>query len=1611
MAIILRPYWRPLGGLRGLRGLSTIPERQKSVIMDGNTAAAHAAYAMVEQAFIYPISPSSPMCELAAEWAAQGRKNVFGTTVNVTQMQSEGTLGSLMPWETVRALREGSLSPQNPHARACNTGTDVWFQGMEASNRYYDATPGIVQSVLDDISRVTGRGPYHLFELAGDPEARHVVVCMGSAFSVLAECVPPGHAAVNVRLYRPWSPKDFLACLPPTVERVTVLDRTKDNGAVGEPLFMDVATSFMAGDKSRFRKIPEVLGGRYGLGSKDLTPKDAMAVFRNGELAEPKKKFTVGIVDDVTQLSLPPIPPAVVPQVGQDVTECAFFAMGSDGTVSANKNAIKLIGDNTDLFVQGHIVYDSKKAGGATVSHLRFGKEPINKPYEIVEAGYVAVHEPTWPKKFPKAIMAKLRDGGTLVINSHCSTAEELEKILPAEMLQAIYEKNAELWVVDALSLAKKFGLGKHINNVMQAVFFKLGFDASVLNYETKALPMLLDSLAKTYARKGEDTIRRNSEAAKAATASLVRIQVPEAWATAEATSTQSRTLTGDATFDNISYRVGRMEGSELPVSAIEVHGRYPTGMTKYEKRGIAPAIPIVDMDKCTQCNLCSIICPHAAIRPFLLNTVENDAAPTDNRPAKGGAEVQGFSYRVQVSPLDCTGCEACSWICPDDALTMVNVSTLGDDPVVDRETANWDYLINLPERSAPRHNSRDTARQSQLALPMLEFSGACAGCGETPYAKLVTQLFGERMVISNASGCSGVWGAAAGFSSYTKNDRGEGPAWGRSLYEDAAEYGLGAATATHTRRKFLREQVAELLGKTRPDSGLSPTSVDLLYRWSNGGWKDPAVSQDIARVLPKSLMRDLEGIPEGDLRTTIEKVLSVSGEFVKVSHWVFGGDGWAYDIGFGGLDHVLASGTDINVMVMDTEGYANTGGQKSKATQLSAVQKFATDGYRRPKKNLAEMFMGYGNVYVASIAVGASPSQSVKALIEADSYAGPSIVLTYSPCIEHKIKFPRGLSRLAEEMAKAVNTGYWPLFRYDPAKIDSGMNPFVLDAPKRLTGQVHDFTDLEDRFGALERTHPEDAKSLAVQLQTHITNNFEALRRRHLEGARASTMLVRVGVSPEAAEKEHGEASHRVLIVYGSDTGNTAELASRFGNMCRSRGVGVDGVLDMSEVDSLAQLPTGTGTTLVVMTSTVGEGDLPPTAEAFKAMLDSVDQGALATTRVAVFGLGDSSYHHFCGAAKALEESLHRAGAVRVAPTGLGDDQAEDKFETAFEQWTPTIWPALDAPQDEIISDPAALPSSPYSVAHVPAPPVSIDSPAILPSSSPPGTFPLAVTSNTRLTPEGYDRTVNHVTMKVFDGMEGRPHHDLSYHLGDALAMYPSNDPKAVSSWLIEYGLDPGAYISVATPPGDNRRGAFFRSGPVSLESVFTELLDLFGKPTGRFYRQLARFASDPEERRRIEEVSSTPASMATTIAEALLSFKYGAPVRLGAYYSAETVHPHTSVPFFMKLIRYYGARHKAKDFAFGDEFEGYTRAGVLTEVVGAFSRDQQEKVYVQHRIAQDHTRLYDLLVTKGGYFYLCGQAGHVQQEVEDALATALGSRDALDNLIAERRYSLELY
>ncbi|KAF4734003.1 hypothetical protein FOZ63_026774, partial [Perkinsus olseni] len=758
-------------GLRRVRGLSTLSSEEKKVIMDGNTAAAHAAYAMVEQAFIYPISPSSPMCELAAEWAAQGRKNVFGTTVNVTQMQSEGgaagalhgvldrgglaatftcsqglllmipnmyiisgqlspcvfhvtaralskhglsifaehtdvmavrqtgwamlvantvqecmdmsavahiatlrssipflhffdgyrtshelnkivpidydTLGSLMPWDAVAALREGSLNPQQPHARACNTGTDIWFQGMEASNRFYDATPGIVQTVLDDVSMATGRGPYRLFEYSGDPEARHVVVCMGSAFSVLADCVPPGHGALNVRLYRPWSPSDFLASLPSTVERVTVLDRTKDNAAVGEPLFMDVATSFVTGDTGRFQRIPQVLGGRYGLGSKDLTPKDAMAVFRNGELSKPKRKFTVGIVDDVTQLSLPPVPPAMLPSADPSVTECVFFAMGSDGTVSANKNAIKLIGSNTDLYVQGHIVYDSKKAGGATVSHLRFGGRPINKPYEIVEAGYVAVHEPTWPKKFPKAIMAKLRQGGTLVLNSHCTTAAELERILPPEMLQAIAEKEAQLWVVDALAIAQKHGLGKHINNVMQAVFFKLGFDSSILDYNTRALPMLLDSLAKTYARKGEETIRRNSEATKAATDSLVRIEVPREWATADVGSGE-RAVTGDPTFDSISYRVGRMEGSDLPVSAIDVRGRYPTGMTKYEKRGIAPMIPIVDMDKCTQCNLCSIICPHAAIRPFLLDTVENDSVPAETRPAKGGPEVQGFHYRIQ---------------------------------------------------------------------------------------------------------------------------------------------------------------------------------------------------------------------------------------------------------------------------------------------------------------------------------------------------------------------------------------------------------------------------------------------------------------------------------------------------------------------------------------------------------------------------------------------------------------------------------------------------------------------------------------------------------------------------------------------------------------------------------------------------------------------------------------------------------------------------------------------------------------------------------------------------------------------------------------------------
>lgn len=1598
--------------------------------------------------------------------------------LNKIQVIDYDSIKELVPLEELKRFRERGLTPIKPLAKACNTGSDIFFQGSEAVNSFYDRTPVAVQDMMNRVSQITGRN-YKLFEYIGPPDAEHVMVTMGSSFHTIKEVlnsrIDSGrHGVVNVRLYRPWSAADLMAAIPHSVKRITVLDRTKEAGALGEPLFLDVVASIQL-DPSR--RDVEVFGGRYGLGAKEFSPYHVMDIMRNAESASPMRKFTVGIVDDVTHTSLPISSDRFeIPFKG---SESIFFAMASDGTVSANQNAVNLIGSNTDLYVQAHIWNDSKKAGGATVSHLRFSPDPIHKPYEINQASFVAISEPTWPKKFPAAILKKLSPGGTLLLNSHCKDSDMLEKVLPGEFMKGLAQKQINVWTVDARKVALESGLKSSlINNVMQSAFFKLAL-GSVLPYETKALPLLIESVKQTYAKKGEEVIQQNIKAVLGAVQGLHSIAIPAHWADDVIEHVNSST-------HNMSTKLARMEGDDLPVSAMNPFGIFETGATASEKRGIAASIPIVDMDKCTQCNLCSLICPHAAIRPFLLTPGDNAELPGFvTRPAKGGSDVHGYHYRIQVSPMDCTGCEACSWTCPDDALTMTPVSTLGDDTIVARERTQWDFLSNLPERIARRNTPRNGPKSSQLSVPLLEFSGACAGCGETPYAKLVTQLFGERMVIANASGCSGVWGGAAGSSSYSKNAFKEGPAWGRSLYEDAAEYGLGIATAIESRRDSLLQAVKTLLSNSsssnRPER--NPELFHILWTWAEGGYKNSSISQETVRVVPDMIQVELASARStGDIEYVkqLEKIGEMSKEFVKTAVFVFGGDGWAYDIGFGGLDHVLATGADINVVVFDTEGYANTAGQVSKATNIGAVQKFAPDGKITPKKNLAEMAMSYGYVYVASVAIGANAAQAVRAFSEAEAYAGPSLVLCYSPCIEHKILFPRGLSRLSEEMTKAVNTGYWPIFRYDPIT-----KQFTLDGPKRILSPVTDLTALEDRFAVLHRTNPSKAKSLAAELQNFIDAQHEKLIKREKDSVSGAPVF-----------------DKKVRILYATETGNTAELATRLKSLCQAREITAE-VVEMSMIESIAELRSQADAPLIVMSSTAGDGVLPSMANEFWELLEKDERGSGPT--YTVFGLGDSSYTKFNEAAKQFDHRLSALGFERLCSSGFGDDRDPDKYETKFEEWLPGLWNALGAaePLAESVTN---MSTSVSKVASPPQGALERFNEHPIPRQQ---TFELELVANRRITPTDYERSLNHLTFQETTRSRG----DLSYFLGDALSVYPRNPEEKVGLFLKKLSISPFDAVLIES---EHRSFETLKNRPITVMELFTQVFDIFGRCPSRLYKDLIPLVKDETKRTGLVKLASDQSALlerterGVSVADSLLEFHPSITLEqmvnilphikprlysiASAYREAkgtvdllvvqhewtpvngetkrgvcsqflQSIQPgdciiggvangtfhlpsSRSAPIVMaglgsgiapfrsfiqdrisavrdgeaigEVTLFYGCRHEDKDYAFKEELKELHRQGVVTTLSPAFSRDQAEKIYIQQRIREDAEVVYKNLVEDNGFFYICGQAGHAVSDIENAIKDAFVdggnvTEDTANELIqqmkAENRFCVEVY
>ena len=973
-------------------------------------------------------------------------------------------MAKLVNQDAIKAFRARAANPERPELRGTAQNPDIYFQNLEAANPYWEKLPEIVLANMKKVKALTGR-EYNLFDYVGAPDAEHVIVAMGSGCETAEEVVnyltAKGEKVglVKVRLYRPFVSEKFFAVLPETVKRIAVMDRTKERGALGDPLYLDICTAFVENEKSAM-----IINGRYGLGSKEFTPGMVKGIFDNLMSDAPKKHFTVGITDDVTNSSIDyPEGYDVAPE---GTIQCKFWGLGADGTVGANKSAIKIIGDNTDMYAQAYFAYDSKKSGGITVSHLRFGKNPIQSTYQIDSADYVACHKAQYVELYD--VLAGIKDGGTFVLNSDWSLADMEEK-LPAEMKQTIAAKKIKFYNIDAVKIASEIGLGGRINMIMQTAFFKL---ANVIPVDD-AIAYLKDQIVKMFGKKGENIVAMNNAAVDNTLANLEEVKYPDTWAQATAQPAEEK---DEPDFvKNVLRPILAQKGDKLPVSVFAPDGIFPVATSQYEKRGVAINVPEWVMDNCIQCNQCAMVCPHAAIRPVLVTEEEKQNAPAGFETKKAqGKELAEYQFRMQVNTLDCMGCGNCADICPakKPALVMKPLDTQTEVQV-----PNHQYAVSLPVRDELA--KRTTVKGSQFCQPLLEFSGACSGCGETPYAKLITQLFGERMVIGNATGCSSIWGGSAPAIPYCVNKDGFGPTWGNSLFEDPGEFTYGMLLAMLHQRAALAENVKEAIGTDIPQD-----LKDALQGWLDN-MKDPEGSRTYGDKL-KALLPQHKG------NALLDSINDMASLFTKKSFWVFLGDGAAYDIAYGGIDHILASGEDINVFIFDTEVYSNTGGQSSKATPVGSVAKFAASGKKTSKKDMARMAMTYGYVYVASVGMGANKNQTVKAIVEAESYDGPSVIMAYSPCINHGIKI--GMGKAQEEIKLAVEAGYWPLFRYNPLLKEEGKNPFVLDS-KAPNGTMQQFLDGEVRYASLEKSFPEESKILRKQIEKEYLERWETLQ------------------------------------------------------------------------------------------------------------------------------------------------------------------------------------------------------------------------------------------------------------------------------------------------------------------------------------------------------------------------------------------------------------------------------------------------------------------------------------------------------------------------------------
>ena len=982
---------------------------------------------------------------------------------------------SLIDKQAVKAFRERALLPEHPVTRGTAQNSDIYFQTREAGNKFYYQIVPIVEGYMNEVSKLTGRS-YGLFDYYGAPDATNILIAMGSVTETIEETIDELNSKgeklglVKVHLYRPFSTKHLLNVIPKTVEKICVLDRTKEPGSIGEPLYLDVRSAFY-----EEQNAPMIIGGRYGLGSKDVTPASIKAIFDNLASVNPKNQFTVGIDDDVTNTSIPV--DASFKLEHKDTINCKFWGLGSDGTVGANKQAIKIIGENTDKYVQAYFAYDSKKSGGVTMSHLRFGDTPIRSTYLIDEADYIACHVQAYVNQYD--LLKGLKKGGNFVLNTIWNE-EEIERKLPAKMKRYIAENEINFYTVNATKIASEIGLGRRINMIMQSAFFKL---AEIIPQE-EATEYLKASIKKAYGKKGDKVVNMNYEAVEAGMNSLVKINVPESWKTAtEEAKVETKEVTDFV--KNIMNPMNALEGDKLPVSAFNglEDGTFPAGTAAYEKRGVATDVPEWNMSKCIQCNQCAFVCPHACIRPVLVTDEELAKAPAGFETKKAtGKTLAGLNYRIQVSTLDCTGCNNCVDICPAPGKAL-EMKPLGTQ--VETEVANWDFSVSKEVSNKEHLTPGKTVKDSQFKQPLIEFSGACAGCGETPYIKLVTQLFGDRMMIANATGCSSIWGGSAPSTPYTKNHEGKGPAWANSLFEDNAEFGYGMFLAADQMRKKIASNMESLISMD-----IAEEYKEVFKNWlenKDNGELSKVHSREVEAILAEN------NIENEEAKVLVEEIKERADFLVKRSQWILGGDGWAYDIGYGGLDHVLASGQDVNVLVFDTEIYSNTGGQSSKSTPAAAMAKLAASGKKTKKKDLGRMMMSYGNVYVAQVAIGADKNQVVKAMLEAEAHNGPSIIIAYSTCISHGLK--KGMGFSIRNMDEAVKAGYWHLYRYNPELKEQGKNPFSLDS-KEPQGSFRDFIMDQVRYSAIAKQFPEQAEELFQMTEEHARQKYAELKK-----------------------------------------------------------------------------------------------------------------------------------------------------------------------------------------------------------------------------------------------------------------------------------------------------------------------------------------------------------------------------------------------------------------------------------------------------------------------------------------------------------------------------------